>query len=176
MTLEKLRQQKVEYDGGSYYVKLKSGESIEGIFAGDPHTYYQVYGDNTEYERPGGDRRPKFKINFLTWRDGQLEASIFRGGSIIRNTLLDVVDEYGLECVYKIKRTGSTKDDTRYSILFKRELTPEEKELVGRTRLLRLEQKVQAPPKINGDPMNIYNKKVLEESKAKVEEDDEIEF
>ena len=73
----------------------------------------------------------KFKINFVEIKDGELTGRIFKGGKTLSDMLLDVKEEYDLDCIFKIKRTGSSKDDTRYSILFKSKLNEKQKAAVN---------------------------------------------
>lgn len=123
--------------GSSNFVKLKAGESIEGVFAGEPHFFYQKFGDKAEYSDWLEGRSFKFKINFITKNKetNVLEVKIFQGGNTLRKSLLSVKEEYGLDCVYKIKREGSTKDDTTYSILFKSNLDDAQKILIKNVKL-----------------------------------------
>ena len=141
MSWDKMKQER-EKGGGSLYIKLKDGGFVEGLFRGEPHFFYQVFKDKVEYENWAEGRSFKFKINFITKNEeGKLVAKVFQGGSTLRDMLLDAREEYGLDCVFKIKRTGSTKDDTRYSILFKKVLTPEEMEGIKGVKLISLEKK-----------------------------------
>ena len=110
-------------EGSSLFIRLKDGDSIEGMFAGEPHTYYSKFKDKPEYTAWADGRSFKFRLNFITKNDdNELEAKILTGGSTISNAILDMKEEYGLDCIFKIKRTGSGKDDTRYTILFKDKL------------------------------------------------------
>jgi hypothetical protein len=117
---------------GDKFIKLKDGGSVEGVFVGQPYTFYQTFKDKNEYQSWSEGRSFKFRLNFALKGDAGWEIKIFQGGSTIRDQIIDAKAEYGLRCVYKIKRTGSGKDDTRYSVLFKRQLSEEEsKEIVG---------------------------------------------
>ena len=125
--------------GGKDFIKLKDGESVEGVFVGEPHTFYGVFKDKTEYSSWAEGRSFKFRINFVTKDDnGQMVAKIYQGGSKVAKAIAACKEEYGLNCLYKIKRVGATKDDTTYSVLFKKELTKEQMDTIKSVALLPL--------------------------------------
>lgn len=118
----------VEESGSELFVKLKDGEEIIGVFRGEPYCFRQIFKDQTEYPVDAFLKGAsfKFKIAFITKDEGKYVAKIFQGSKRVSETLLDAKNEYGLDCTFKVKRTGSGKDDTRYSILFKAKLSPAE--------------------------------------------------
>lgn len=134
------KKAKEESEKSSLFIRLKDGESIEGVFRGEPYFFYQKFKDPIEYEKWAEGRSFKFKINFITRDNGTPTAKIFQGGATLRDMLIDAADEYSLDTVFKIKRTGSGKDDTRYSILFKASLTPEQIKTIGEVKLNELER------------------------------------
>jgi hypothetical protein len=119
---------------GGMFVKIKDGESIEGVFRGEPYTYYSAFKDPNEYQHWSEGKSFRFKISFLVKEGEEWKAKIFQQGSRVAKDLLAVKEEYGLDNVFKIKRTGSDKDDTKYSILFKRALTPFEKDAIAKVK------------------------------------------
>ena len=128
------------------FIRLKDGDEVTGVFKGTPKTFYSVFKDPMEYEEWKEGRSFKFKINFLVaTEDGNFIPKIFQGGAVVRNALLDVKDEYGLDCVFKVKRTGAGKDDTRYAILFKKELNAADKAAIDALELLPLEKQIDDP-------------------------------
>ncbi len=134
-------QKSRDNQGGGAFISLKDGEFVEGVFAGSPKMFYQVYKDPVEYSEWAKGRSFKFKINFIVKDEaGNLKAKIFKGGSEMRNQLLDCKKEYGLDCVFKIKRTGAGKEDTRYSILFKSQLTNEQKKAIAEVKLISFDE------------------------------------
>ena len=126
--------------GGANFVKLKSGESVEGVFMGDPYVFYAVFKEKAEYSSWAEGRSKKFRINFITKDEkGNYVAKIYQGGSKIAKAIAACREEYGLDGVlYKIKRDGSTKDDTTYSVLFKKELTKAQMDTLRTVALLPL--------------------------------------
>ncbi len=144
MSWEQMKKAKEE-GGNSMFIRLKDGDSVEGVFRGQPHTFYQSFGDRAEYDKWAEGRSFKFKINFVVNEAGHLNVKIFQGGATIRDAILDAKEEYGLDCIYKIKRTGSTKEDTRYAVLFKQKLTPEGIEAVNAMELKRLTSDLKEP-------------------------------
>ena len=133
--LEKAREDSKK--GKDIFIKLKDGDAIEGVFMGEPHTFYSIFQDPTEYgERVEGSSF-KFRVNFFVKEDGKWEAKMFSGGVTVRDLILDAKDEYGLDTIFKIKRTGSGKDDTRYSVLpSKHKLTDADKDILKALPLL----------------------------------------
>jgi len=141
--------------GGGLFIKIKDGKSVEGVFRGQPRTFYQRYGDRNEYPAWMKGLSFRFRINFITKDEtGKMVAKIFQGGAPMRDMILDAKEEYGLDCVYKIKRTGSTKDDTRYAVLFKAVLTTAQLEMVNAVQLkdLKSSNKEQLVPNDEGAP------------------------
>lgn len=108
--LEKIRKE------SSDYISLKDGQFIEGVFIGQPYPFYYIYKNKSEFTEkvPGASFR--FRINFAVRENDTWKIKIFSGGATLRDLILDAKEEFGLATIFKIKRTGSTKDDTRYSI------------------------------------------------------------
>ena len=121
--------------GSSIFIKLKDGDEIEGVFRGNPYTFYQAFKERVEYDKWAEGRSFRFRIPLVVQVNGMYSAKIFQGGAMLRDALIDVRNEYGLDCLFKIKRTGSGKDDTRYSILFKGKLTDEQLEKINAIKL-----------------------------------------
>lgn len=121
---------------GGLFVKLKDKDTVEGVFRGDPHCYYASFGDPKEYTDWAEGRSFKFRVPFLVKDDeGTWTAKIFSGGKKTSKALMDAIEEYGIDCVFKIKRSGSGKDDTHYSILFREKLPKKEIEKVNHVPL-----------------------------------------
>lgn len=115
-----------EESGSNKFIKLKDGDSIEGVFRGDPYTFYQKFKDPNEYLQYAEGRSFKFKVNFIVKENDTLVSKILQQGATVFDLIVDAIDEYGADCVFKIKRVGSGKEDTRYSVLFKGNLTSEQ--------------------------------------------------
>lgn len=112
--------------GGKDFLKLKGGESIQGVFRGDPYEFYSVFKDRTEYSQWAEGRSYRFRVNFVVNEGGQYKAKILEGGRRLQAQIEDEVKENGLNAVYRIKRTGNTKDDTTYSCVFLKKLSGED--------------------------------------------------
>lgn len=151
--------QKTREETGSKFIKLKDGGVVEGVFRGDPHFFFKKYQDSNEYDKWADGRSFRFRINFVTKNENnEIVSKIFEQGATVRDLLLDVKEEYGLDCAFKIKRVGSGKDDTRYSILFKEKLNPQ---------LLAV---------VNAVPLNPLKAKLLNGESAPTHGDDDIPF
>lgn len=127
--------------GGSQFVKLEDGQSITGVFQGDPLEYKKNFKLKTEYPMglpvyPEGTTN-SFKINFIVLKDGKCQPHVFNGSGKASVALEKVVSKYGMDYVYEISRNGSgTK--TTYTFLPERSLTPEEKTEVKAQTLIEL--------------------------------------
>ena len=115
---------------GEQFVRLKDGQSITGVFRGEAVTVRKHFFKDknpincTGRECPeclrGGEKpRPRHRLNFVTKDEtGHYVAKVFEQGPRVFSSLKDLNTEYDLEhTVVKIKRTGSTKDDTVYTIV-----------------------------------------------------------
>lgn len=103
------------------FLKIKDGESVKGVFRGEPETFY-VYWEgkkSVECEPTHEKARFRFRINFVTrGKDGNLVSKIWDQGPTIYNALKDLNLEYELaDTVVNIKRTGSGLNDTSYSVI-----------------------------------------------------------
>lgn len=127
MTWDKMKDSK-KNDGG-IFIKLQDGDAIEGAFVGEPYCFYAIFKDNTEYTERVEGSSFKFRVNFAQKNDdGSFTMKVYSGGATVRDSLVDLMDDFPLnDTLFKIKRTGSGKDDTRYAVLPKGALTEDDK-------------------------------------------------
>ena len=123
---------------GGNFLKLKDGDSIEGVFVGEPYTFYSAFKEKEEYQSWKEGRSFRFRVNFLVLEGGKWVPRIFQQGATTLKAIVECRNEYTLNCVFKIKRTGSTKEDTLYSVLFKRQLEQAERDALMNVKLLEL--------------------------------------
>lgn len=94
----------------SKFIKLKDGETVIGVFRGEPSTGYvkwtgSKYIPSTE-EEAGSSWR--FKMNFVVKENGALVAKIFENGSLLWDKLAELSEDYDIERhTVKIKRSNS---------------------------------------------------------------------
>ena len=136
-----------EGGGTKLFIRLKDGESIEGIFAGQPHKVFSSFKDKQVYETYAEGRTPRYRVNFIVKEDGKLVPKIFETSFTTINTIKTAIDEYGKDVLYKVKRTGAGKDNTVYHILFKSKV-----EAIPDIKLLDLSAKKQEKPPIDNAP------------------------
>ena len=143
MSWEKLED---EAKKSGTYVKIKDGESVIGVFQGDPVSFYSIFGDkaNTRYEEQVEDSTFKFLVNFLVKEKDGWAPKIFQGSLAVLKTILEAKKKYGLDVVMEIKRNGTGKD-TRYMFMFDRKLEGDELAAVRATQLLSLKKKEESP-------------------------------
>jgi len=105
------------------YLKLKDGESIVGILQGKAHTYYAKWQDEggfapVDEDTPGASFR--FSLNFCEInKDKKMENPVvWEQGKKVWKFLQELNKDFPLEKTFiKIKRMGSDKSDTTYTIL-----------------------------------------------------------
>jgi hypothetical protein len=118
----------VNFNGNKNYLKLSDGESVKGVFRGDPYDFRQHWGqgrsvlcqdDSCERCAAGETSSFRFRINFVVNENGVYTAKIFEQGATVYGQLkLLHESDYDLEkMVVTISRHGSNKNNTIYNIL-----------------------------------------------------------
>lgn len=127
-----------EANSGGSFIKLKDGDEVVGVFRGEPHTFYQEFKSKIEYPYKVAGASFKFRVNFVVKEKDGYVAKILQGGATLAEQISACREEYGLDCAYKIKRKGSGKEDTVYSVLYKSELAPQAKKEIDQVELKKL--------------------------------------
>lgn len=116
-------------DNAADFLKIKGGQTVRGIFRGEPKTFSTHWtGQFSELCTGNGScahcskgEKPKFRfrLNFLMpSADGTISAKIWEQGRGVYNQLRDLNVEYPLEStIVTIKRTGEGVNDTSYTII-----------------------------------------------------------
>lgn len=117
---------------GLPFVKIKSGESVTGVFRGIPVEFFRHWDNAQKRSHPctrneefgcarceEGERGSwRFRTNFVTKGDNGMEAKVFEGGSKIWDQLSNLDGEYDLQTwAVRISRMGSTMNDTVYTVM-----------------------------------------------------------
>jgi len=110
--------------GGGMFVKLKSGESIEGVFRGEPYCCYEKFKERQEYATYVEGSSLKFKINFIVKENGSYVAKILKQGMTLAKQIRKLTLECGMDTLFKLEREGSGKDDTVYYLIPKGPVAP----------------------------------------------------
>lgn len=120
--------------GGGLFVSLKDGDYVVCKMVGEPVVFFQKYPDKTEYAKRIDGSSFRFKVNIavLNEKTGDIEIKIFSQGSTVAKAIAEAKEEYGLDTWLKIKRTGSGKDDTTYTCLYKGVVTDEQKATIDK--------------------------------------------
>lgn len=160
---------KGEGSGGGVFIKLGDGQSVKGVFQGDPIDFMNAF-------KPGDKPSFRFRINLVVKENGAYVAKIFENGITVYRSLR-ALSETGYELDkhwYVISRSGNTKDTTSYSILPapKGDLTPEDMIHVKSIRLNDL------TPKAKGGsaPKMTNEEKSSQDSNAPADPDGDIPF
>lgn len=120
-------------DSGSSkdFIRLKDGESVEGVFMGDPIDFKNHFkmGNCTGpgckiCATPGAPKAGfKFRINFIVKENGALLAKIFEQGWTVYESLAALNDEYeksGADISrqkFRITRKGTGPEGTAYHVV-----------------------------------------------------------
>lgn len=114
--------------GRDNFLKLNDREEVTGVFKGDIHTFKRHWTGQSSVECIGEgcpvcandpENRPafRFRVNFITTKDGQYVAKIFEGGGELYDTLSNLDRKFNLaDTVVEITRRG-LKQSTKYDIL-----------------------------------------------------------
>jgi hypothetical protein len=110
------------------FLKLKDKDTVTGVFRGEPYDFMQHWVGNrstpcTEDKscphcKDGNKPSFRFRINFIVKAEGAYKAMIFEQGWTVYTDLRALNKDYSLEkYAMKITRSGTTKNDTKYTIL-----------------------------------------------------------
>lgn len=138
-------------------LKLKGGESVKGVFKGDPYEFRQHWENNKPYPCLGqglcercanGEKASfRFQINIIVKENGESVAKVWEQGWTVFLALKALHEGgYDLEkYLMKISRTGSTKNDTVYSVVPVPNglLTPAQLKEIASVKLIQLTDKPQ---------------------------------
>ena len=109
------------------FLKLKDGDEVFCMFAGDPISFYAKYDKATNKTEQFGEYVQgsswRFRINAIVKDGDGYTAKVLEQGRKFAKQLWECRNEYGMDCLYKIKRSGSSIQDTTYTIMFKDKLT-----------------------------------------------------
>lgn len=130
------------------FVKLKSGQSISGVFRGEIYEFrqhfiklenksYECIGEGCQWCARNEKATFRFRINFITNLNGANTAMIFDQGKKTYKILAALHKDYPLPKHFvKITRNGDS-NDTTYTILPipKGEITPEKEKTISQIQL-----------------------------------------
>lgn len=104
--------------GGDLYLTLKDGESINLIPRGEVYEFYSVFGVKGEVDPTTQGARARFKINAIVVENGEMKAKVLEFGKQIYNQLYELSQICEVtETKLRLSRSGSTKDNTEYTLL-----------------------------------------------------------
>jgi len=106
-------------EGGGGYLRLKDGESVTGILRGDIHVFYAIgFGADTRVVGPGQGGKRKYRHAFVVKEGQGYAAKIWEFGPKIYDSL-SALEAGGWDLqktLLTINRTGSTKENTKYTV------------------------------------------------------------
>ena len=108
-------------------IRLKDGDSVQGVLRGEPFEFYSHWGQDKTYRcvgrdvcdmcKAGNKAAFRFKLNMVTKDDGKLVVKVIENGFKLYKQLFDLNEGgWDLEKNFiKISRSGKGKNDTVYS-------------------------------------------------------------
>lgn len=137
------------------FLKLKDGDKVYGVFKGDIYEYHQIWAEKKVVPAGTPGAAFRFRINFIVKDGASYVAKVLEQGGTVYDFLKDLNESYPLETtVVEIKRTGSGKDDTRYSILplpQAKQPTPQAWSLINKVKLHHLQHSAVVSPEPDFD-------------------------
>lgn len=116
--------------GKDNFLKIEDGGEVTGVLKGEVHAFRKHWmgGNMPSVECPGKDcpvcatnppkgAAPRYRVNFITSKDGQWSAKIFEFGNELYDQFFALNKKFDIaNIVLDIGRTGKDKN-TRYNIL-----------------------------------------------------------
>lgn len=141
--------------GGGKFLKIEIGQSVTGVFRGDPQVYWRKWpkgGVKQEFavETPGAEER--YKVNFVVYEDGEFKVKIFDCNVHVYNQIADINEDDDIETIKcKISRLASGKGSIyQLKPLFKDPISPKALKEIEKLELNQLGGNGQsAPPQQN---------------------------
>lgn len=153
---------KEKVSGGKNFLRLKSGESVRGVFIGEPHEFKQHWinkkgvlckGEGCELCKEGPKSKFRFRINLIINENGAYVSKIFEQGYTVYDALRSLNEEWPLEDhLVKITRNGSGTD-TSYAVVPQAQgkLSEERKKQIQDVKLHDLEGLKASEPELEND-------------------------
>jgi hypothetical protein len=95
---------------GDKFIRLKDGEHVEGVFAGQPFKFFNDFKAKQTYDKWREGLSTRYRVNFVVNDGLGWVARIYETGSTTIKLISEQVKEYGKDCIFKLKRTGKGKD------------------------------------------------------------------
>ena len=115
--------------GRENFLRLNDQEEATGVFRGEIYTFKRHWSDNRSLECPGSgctlcatglkENYPsfRFRVNFITYRDGQWAPKLFEGGGETYDLLVSLDKKFDLsKTLVDITRRG-LKQNTKFDFL-----------------------------------------------------------
>lgn len=142
--------------GKNEFLRLKDGDSVKGVFRGEPSEFYMIWEDGRgRAALPDEKGSFRFRINIVVSEGGGYVAKVFEQGRGVYDQLAALNDDYPLEnFVMKISRKGSGPKDTIYAILPLPDgkLTDEQKAKIAAVKLHELKPRSPEKPEEKKEP------------------------
>lgn len=116
MSIEAFKAAANKKSGGTQ-IKITDGDSISGVFIGEPVMYYNHFQDKKKYSRWVDGATERFRWNFAEKTSDGWKVGIYDGPMGFGKDLWTAIEEYGQDTLFKIARKGEGIE-TRYSVMY----------------------------------------------------------
>jgi len=129
--------------GGGIFLSLKDGDVKQVVIMGEPVHYFQVFGEQVEYQMKVPNSSFRFKVQVVEIIGSNFEGKLWNGGKTIFERLVYLHENMGgvSDKILLVARKGSTKDDTIYNIDIKSTLTSDQLAKIKVVKLPPMERK-----------------------------------
>lgn len=150
MSWDKAKKTREEASSGTAFIRLKDGDKMVGVFAGEPITFFSIFKQQEMYSKKVQGSSFKFRINFIESQNGKWVPRILEQGAGMFDAIVACKEKYGIDKVaFEIGRKGQGKDDTVYSVLFDNNLTDADLEQLKKVKLFDLKPKTPMKDKLD---------------------------
>ncbi len=135
------QQRQTPGSGTSPYLKVKSGESVKGVFRGEIYEWKAKWNQGSKrydvIENSDPTLNNRFKANFVVWEEGKFVARVFEFGLSVYEQLEELSKHYAnLETVkVVISRKGELTDTVWTVFPLPEGLSPSNLEAIGEAKL-----------------------------------------
>jgi hypothetical protein len=135
---------------GNLFLRLKDGDSVKVILRGNPSEFFTLWQNGKSSPAPEGTKGAsfRFRINAIVTENDKYVVKIWEQGTRVYNALKALSEDYDLnKTVLRVSRSGSSKDDTQYSIVpLPGGVDSQAERAIGSLKLHELEVKSQVEP------------------------------
>lgn len=111
---------KTDKKGSGNYLKIAPDTEVTGVLRGEVYKYFETWngGKSTSHEHYVDGAQTKFSVNLIVYKEKEFKPYVWRFGITVNNLLAKIAEKTDItKTKINISRTGSTKDDTVYTVI-----------------------------------------------------------